>query len=337
MVALAPVPFPVPEPRPSWRNDIVAESPAQRRLLDQVERVAPSTLPILLLGETGSGKDVIARCLHAASGRSGPLVAVNCAALPESLADTELFGHVRGAFTGADRSRDGLIVQAHGGMLLLDEVGDLGPAVQAKLLRVVEDGAVRRVGSNAVVPVDVRIVAATNRDLAAAIAAGRFRSDLYHRLAGVTLTVPPLRERPEDIEPLARWFLAEAAAERRAPAPRLSDAAIARLAARPWPGNVRELRQAVRRGVLLGGAVLTPADFEEPDGPSRACEPGDLSWLDGRRWYEIERDVLAWALARYGNARRAAIALGLPRSTLADRMKRRGVGITRSTTADTTC
>ena len=320
MPALAAVPF---QPAP-WRSAIIAASPAMLALLDQVERIAPSQVPVLLAGETGVGKDVLARALHEASGRSGRFVALNCAALPASLAETELFGHVRGAFTGADRSCDGLIAQAHNGTLLLDEIGELPLDVQPKLLRVIEDGVVRRVGSTSLTTVDVRLICATNRDLRAAVAAGAFRADLYHRVAGVALHVPPLRDRPDDIEPLVEHFLREFCAGR--PVPRLADGTLAVLRNRPWLGNARELRQAVQRAVLLGGAILTSADFTADDTISRACEPS-ADWLYGRCWHDIEHDVLAWAVHRYGNARQAAIALGIPRSTFVDRMRKRGVAL----------
>ena len=319
MPALAPVPF---QPAP-WRSSIIAASPAMLALLDQIERVAPATVPVLLLGETGTGKDLLARAIHEASGRTGPFVPVNCAALPVHLAESELFGHVRGAFTGAERSRDGLIAQAHHGTLLLDEIGDLDLTVQAKLLRVLEDGVVRRVGSTSQSTVDVRLVCATHRNLASAVGNGTFREDLYHRIAGVTLRVPPLRERPEDLGPLLRHFLAEACVGR--PVPKVDDLTVACLRNRPWPGNVRELRNAARRAVLFGGPMLRYQDLVVADDVPRACEPGDLDVLAGKTWHDIERDVLAWAIRRHGNARRAAIALGIPPSTLVDRLRKRGV------------
>ena len=291
-----------------------------RELLDQIERVAPSPLPVLLLGETGTGKEVLARALHAASGRLGPFVPVNCAALPIALAESELFGHVRGCFTGADRTRPGLFEQAHGGTLLLDEVAALSLAVQAKLLRGLEDGMVRRVGSNATVRVNVRLVCATNR--LDAVDGREFRQDLYHRLAGLRLYLPPLSERPEDIGPLVAKFFAELTVGH--PVVRLAEGTLPWLQEQIWPGNARQLRYAVQRAVLLGGPVLRPGDFRCGSEAYRAEEP-NLAGFAGKAWTEIERDVLAWALRQYGNARAAARALGLPRSTLADRLQRRGL------------
>ncbi len=290
-------------------------------LLALARRVAASNIPVLILGETGVGKERIADVLHAESGRSGPLVAVNCAALPLTLAESELFGHVRGAFTGADGTRRGLIAAASGGSLFLDEVGDLDLTVQAKLLRVLEEGEVRMVGDTRSTPVDIRIIAATCRDLPAAVRERRFRDDLYHRLAGIVLTVPPLRDRQDDILPLACQFLADAGGTGR----ELPDETAEWLCRRPWLGNVRELRQAVRRAVVLGGATLRPEDFELfVTGGSAA--PFDLdAWLSGRRWDEIERDVLAWAIDRYGGVRSAAKALGRARSTVSDRALRFGL------------
>ncbi len=298
-------------------DEPVAASPAMRRVFELARKVADSTIPVLILGETGTGKEVVARFLHAKSPRRGrPFIAVNCAALPDALADSELFGHVRGAFTGADREHRGVFEQADGGTLLLDEIGDLPLPIQAKLLRTLDDGVVRRVGADRPTRVDARHVCATNRDLAADVTTGRFRADLFHRIRGVTIGVPPLRERPEDVEPLARRFLADASRERSRP-PRLTAETIGWLRRQPWPGNVRELRQAVHRAVTVGGDVLDLPDFAldaEPIGP--ALLPALDEYLPGKTWAEVERDVLVAALRRHGSARDAASALGLSRSTV---------------------
>jgi transcriptional regulator with PAS, ATPase and Fis domain len=226
---------------------LVAESRSMRALLRHAAIIAGSDAPVVILGETGTGKDVLARVIHANSPRrAGPYVAVNVAALPADLLESELFGHARGSFTGAVAEKVGLFEAAHGGTLLLDEIGELAPALQAKLLRVLQDGEIRRVGANEPYRVDVRVLCATNRDLRAAVAAGTFRDDLYWRLDVFTLSLPPLRERPEDILPLAVRFLAD----EQHPG-RFTDRAIAALRAGLWPGNVRQLQNAVKHGAVL--------------------------------------------------------------------------------------
>lgn len=306
-----------------WREALVAESPLMRELVANAAQIAPTALPVLLQGETGTGKDVIARLLHGESGRPGPFVAFNCAAVPPGLADSELFGHVRGAFTGAERSHTGLFEQADRGTLLLDEVAELAPVVQAKLLRSIEDGEVRAVGATGVRPTNVRIVAASHRDLTRLVEEGRFRQDLYHRLAGFILVVPPLRERPDDIGPLTEQFLAGATAGRRRS---LEPAAWNWLRGRLWPGNVRELRQCVQRAAALGGDPLTVADFVRlSPHAAQSVVPPTEEWLTGKSWDEIERAVLCWALDRYGSIRAAAHALDRPHSTMYDRVKHFGL------------
>lgn len=301
---------------PSWRSGLVAESPAMRRLLDQVERLAPASIPVLLLGETGTGKEVLARALHAASGRRGPFVPVNCAALPASLAETELFGHVRGAFTGAVRHRVGLIEQADNGTFLLDEFTELEPHIQAKLLRVVEDGLVRRVGSNVEVRVHVRIIAATNKDIAIELREQRLREDLFYRFAGVTLSIPPLRERPEDIRPLIEKFVAVAAKEIGRPAPEVTADTMDFLECQPWRGNVRELRLAVYRAVALGGNPLQPEDFYQPSIPA-SC-PSSTAATPTPSWRQAQTQALLLAVETCGSVPAAAKAMGLPKSTAYD-------------------
>ena len=323
------VPLRLIEQEGNLGDGIVAESPAMRGLIEKVDRVARSEIPVLLHGETGSGKEVVARLIHGCSGRRGPFVALNCAAMPTTLAESELFGHVRGAFTGADRATTGVFEQAHGGTLLLDEIGELDLAVQAKLLRVLEDGCVRSVGGDRLIRCRSRIIAATHRQLEVAASDGRFRDDLYHRLAGVTLLVPPLRERPEDIPQLVARFLRE-----EAPEPgqvELGPETLDFIAQQRWPGNVRELRLAVRRAVLLGGPVLGPSDFATAPlvRPANADLDAPDGWLEGRTWADIERGVLAWAVARYGGASAAARALDCPRSTVHDRVRRLGIGASR--------
>jgi DNA-binding NtrC family response regulator len=252
-------------------------SPAIEALLARGRRVAETDAPILLTGETGTGKDLLARMLHAWSRRArGPFVALNAAAIPDTLLEGELFGHEAGAFTDARRPRAGLLERAHGGTLFLDEVGELSAAAQAKLLRVLQDGQVRRLGAGEARVVDVRIVTATHRPLAALVAAGHFRADLYYRIAVVTLALPPLRERPDDVVLLANHFAAHWAARYRREVPWLGPEAVAALQAYGWPGNVRELDNAIHRAVLEADGVITPDHLglvtaAAPAGWSPAC------------------------------------------------------------------
>jgi DNA-binding NtrC family response regulator len=243
---------------------IVGRHPRMRAAVRLLERVAPTASTVLLTGESGTGKELFARALHALSPRrAGPFVAVNCAAIPEPLLENELFGHEKGAFTGADRRQAGRFELAEGGTLLLDEVGELPPAVQGKVLRVLEERTFERVGSGATQRAEVRLVAATNRDLKAMVEAGAFRSDLFFRLEVFPIELPPLRERSSDVPALARHLLAGIAARHGLPAPRLDEEAAALLAAEPWPGNVRELANVLERAVILAeGPALRAADLK---------------------------------------------------------------------------
>jgi two-component system response regulator HydG len=267
---------------------LVGRSGAMRELVSKIVRVAPSDVTVLVQGESGTGKELVARALHTASKRATkPFVPVNCAAISESLLESELFGHARGSFTGAVRARRGLFEEADGGTLFIDEVSETGPAFQAKLLRVLQEGEVRRVGESLPIKVDVRVVAATNQNLEQAVEEKRFRQDLYYRLAVVTLRVPPLRERKEDIPLLAEHFLARFS-ERSNTKKRLSAAAVERLMTHDFPGNVRELENSVEQAAALGdGPELSPADFPlrprrppsgEPSGSFLAAGPqGDAA------------------------------------------------------------
>ncbi|MEJ7734305.1 MAG: sigma 54-interacting transcriptional regulator [Polyangiaceae bacterium] len=300
------------------------------RVRDLATRIARGPVAVLVYGETGAGKEVLARLVHRSSPRAeGPMVAINCGALPESLAESELFGHERGAFTGAMAAKPGLFESAHGGTLFLDEVAELSPALQTKLLRVIEDKQVQRLGALAPRKVDVRIVSATHRDLAAWVRDGRFHKDLYFRLAGMTLTVPPLRARRADIAALARLFAERTAWAMGEKPPRLSPSVIARLQAHDWPGNVRELRNAVERAVVLAsGATILPAhlyldDTTAPEaGVGRpaadATLKGELDELEKRRVVEALERV-------HGNQTKAAELLGMPRRTLVARLSRYGI------------
>jgi len=244
-------------------DSIIGRSPALRRVFEQVRAVAESDAAVLLIGESGTGKELVARAIHHNSARrDGPFVAVNCAAIPETLLESELFGHEKGAFTGADRKRRGLFAEASGGTIFLDEIGDIALSLQAKLLRVLQDKAVRPVGGSQEVQLDLRVVSATNRDLAARVAEGQFREDLYYRLAVIPVRLPSLRERPEDIPLLAAHFLKRAAASLRKPLESYDDEAMDWLLQHRWPGNVRELENVVERAATLArGPRVTLADL----------------------------------------------------------------------------
>jgi two-component system, NtrC family, response regulator AtoC len=319
---------------------LVCESPAMRHLLDATARVASKDVTVLVRGETGTGKELIGSLLHAQSRRAaGPLIRFNCAAIPPELAEAELFGHARGAFTGAVQARPGFFRQASGGTLVLDEIGELPLPIQAKLLRALQEGEIQPVGSGRVEKVDVRIVACTNRDLAAEAKAGRFREDLYYRLAVVELVVPPLRDRREDVPALAREAALRWAERFGVPELRLSPALLRRLAAASWPGNVRELENAVARLVALGGAGelgpealelpggAAPADGAPADGASEPIAPeaaGGASHRTLREQLEtLERAVIARTMTEVGgNQSEAARRLGISRNTLLERLRR---------------
>ena len=248
-------------PAAPMRYGLVGDSPKMRALFDLLKKVAPSDVSVLVLGETGTGKELVARALHEQGKRARkPFLAENCAAVPENLLESELFGHVRGAFTGAVSDRPGHFVAADGGTVFLDEIGDMPLAMQAKLLRVLQEGEVRPVGSNKTRKVDVRVVAATNKDLAAMCRQGTFREDLYFRLNVVSLQLPPLRERKGDVAHLARHFLARCNAET-GRATTLGAEALAALEAWKWPGNVRELENVVRRASVFAQGEIKPEDL----------------------------------------------------------------------------
>ncbi|HYL21932.1 MAG TPA: sigma-54 dependent transcriptional regulator, partial [Gemmatimonadales bacterium] len=302
--------------RPAARA-LVVESPAMRQALEIVARVAAHTTTVLITGERGTGKEVIAQAIHRASSRAaGPFVAVNCAAIPETLIESELFGYAKGAFTGATADRPGLFEQADGGTLLLDEIGELPLPLQAKLLRVLQESEIRRVGDQKTRRVDVRLLAATARDLGADAAAGRFRHDLFDRLNVVAIHLPPLAERPEDIAPLARHFATQLARRLGRPLV-LTDAALAWLCGQPWPGNVRSLEHAIERAAVLSDKeILEPSDFRKEPLPaprsSAAVEQGAGSGTLRDAVERAERGAITAALgAAGGNRREAAKRLGV--------------------------
>jgi two-component system, NtrC family, response regulator AtoC len=313
---------------PQLTGELVVLDPGMRGVVAQAERAAASPFSMLLLGETGVGKEVIAEHVHRCSRRKGRFVPLNCAALTESLLESELFGYEKGAFTGAVRSKEGLFEAAEGGTLFLDEVGELPITVQAKLLRVLEARQVLRVGGREARSIDVRFVSATNRDLEAAVSQGSFRQDLYFRLNGFSLHIPPLRERLDDIAPLARRFVALAAeALQRAPAPALDGEALGALRSYGWPGNIRELRNVIERAVLLcDGDRLTAEHFPFKPRGAGAESPSAEQSADprARLMQEIERAERARimeALERCGhNQTQAAALLGISRRTLVTRL-----------------
>ncbi len=307
---------------------LLGVSAALRDVTKEIRRVAPTQASVLILGETGTGKELAARAVHDQSTRAGgPFVAINCGAMPETLLESELFGSLRGAFTGAERDRDGLFREADGGTLFLDEIGDTTPALQTKLLRVLEEREIRPIGGSETRPVNVRIVSATHRDLPAAIEAGEFRQDLYYRLNTVTLELPPLRRRRVDIPFLAQHF-AEAFGEENARQITLSDEFLDALSAYEFPGNVRELRNAVERAIALtrpGEDVPVSALRAGPTGGASTSIPTGGGSL--REQVErLEVQLLREALAEHGgNKTRAAEALGLSRVGLGKKVKRYGL------------
>jgi transcriptional regulator with GAF, ATPase, and Fis domain len=324
------------EKAPGSASRIVGRSKAIKELLDLVARVAPEDVPALIEGESGTGKELTARVIHDLSPRAkGPFVAENLGALPTTLIEAELFGVVKGAFTGADRDRDGLFVRAQGGTVFLDEVGELPLEGQSKLLRVLQEREVRPLGSEKVVRVDVRVVAATNKDLLALVRAGKFREDLLYRLRVVAVPVPPLRERLEDIPLLCEHVLERIALERGEPVSPLSRAALAKLAQRPWPGNVRELENVLWRVALAGEGVLDGPSSDlamvamgsRPEDPLglEIQLPGPTVGLEDARTL-FDRSYLSLVLARNGgNVARAARDLAVTRPALSRLLKRLGI------------
>jgi DNA-binding NtrC family response regulator len=310
------------------KRALIAESPAMKQALHVVARVAEFRTTVLITGERGTGKEVIAQAIHRASPRADrAFVAVNCAAIPEALLESELFGHVKGAFTGAASDRAGLFEHADGGTLLLDEIGELPFPLQAKLLRVLQESEVRRVGDQRTRPVDVRVLAATSKDLAAEAAAGRFRGDLFDRLNVVALHLPPLAERRADIAPLAQHF-SKRVGERLGRALELSPGALAWLELQPWPGNVRELEHAIERAAVLAGTtLLEPEHFaRQPLAPTRDPEPPAGSQTLGDAVAAAERRAIAAALqAAGGNRRDAARSLGVSLRTLFYKLSQYGL------------
>ncbi len=306
---------------------IIGNSPVIIKLIDTIKRLGASDLPVLIEGETGSGKELVSRGIHETSSRGDfPFVVVNCGAISPELIESELFGHEKGAFTGATAQRRGAFEVAHGGTLFLDEIGELPLPLQPKLLRALEQKEIKRVGGNDTIQVDVRILAATNRNLREEIGRKAFRDDLYFRIGAVTMRVPPLRERRQDIPPLARHFLSEVAGTSGRPLPEFSQDTIELLTSCDWPGNVRELRNAVHRAVVMGdAAILGPGDFSfllvsAPAGATPAADSGLT------RWEQAEKANILSELSRQNwNKTRTAMALGIAKSTLFEKLKKYGI------------
>jgi DNA-binding NtrC family response regulator len=309
--------------------ELIGDAPIMLELKRIIEKVAPTPATVLVLGETGTGKELVAEALHRLSPRSSePLIKINCGAIPENLVESELFGHERGAFTGAERAKPGRFELADGGTLFLDEIGELSPETQVKLLRVIEDRVIERVGGTQPRPIDVRLVTATHRDLAREVQRGAFREDLYYRLKVIVIEVPPLRDRPEDVARLIECFLDRHSGRLQRPRPGVSSEALAALAAQPWPGNVRELENAVERALLLADtSTLTPDDFGlSPADETADHDPTSLKEVSKRAAAETERRMIRAALETYsGNVTRAALRLGLSRRGLQLKMKELGL------------
>ena len=303
------------------------ESPAVVRLRALADRLAPSLAPVFIRGESGTGKEVMARYVHAQSGRSGPFVAINCANLPRELVESALFGHRKGSFTGAHDHHTGVFEEANGGTLLLDEVTEIAPDVQAKLLRVLQEGEVQPVGAARPKPVDVRVVATTNRDVGEAIASGAFREDLYHRLAVFPVALPPLRDRGDDVRLLAERFVEKYRALYGYGPKRIADDLMDRFLASDWPGNVRQLENLVHRGVVLSAERETVersdvehAFLDDVTQPAAASAPPSraVATLDA-----VEREMILAALdACDGNQQQAADRLGISDRTIRNKLKR---------------
>lgn len=320
-----------PEP---WKRFLVGESRAMREIDHVIRLVGPRRSTVLITGETGTGKEMVARAIHLGGPRSAlPMVAVNCSALPENLLEAELFGHVKGAFTGAYNSRVGRFEQAHGSTLFLDEIGELPLELQAKLLRVLQEREFQRLGSSETLRVDVRVIAASNQDLAAMVEQGKFRQDLYYRLNVVPLEVPPLRQRLSDIPLLVHYFLEKICRLEQVPLKRFARETLDRLSTYSWPGNVRQLENAVEMAVAMSGDrnILYPADFRLP-----TCTPAKLEVASGaplvtipeggldfeQTVSRIERSILEQALRKTGgNKKMAADLLRLKRTTLAAKLR----------------
>lgn len=310
--------------QPDALSGLMTRDPEMMRLCRTVERVASSNATVLLLGESGTGKEVLAQGIHQSSKRTGRFVAINCAAIPENLLESELFGYERGAFTGASKTTPGKIETAHGGTLLLDEIGDLPHSLQAKLLRFLQERTIERIGGRQEIPIDVRVVCATHQDLDEQIKGGRFRQDLYYRLAEIVINIPPLRARVGDAVLLAHSFLRRFAQEQNRGSLAFTEAALRGIEIHTWPGNVRELLNVIKRAsIMADGNLVNCDDLGLPQPEPHACD-SEFDTLDLRSVREhAERQAIVAALARSnGNIAKASEALGVSRPTLYDLMHR---------------
>jgi DNA-binding NtrC family response regulator len=319
------------EGRPAWRKAMIGESEAMQRIGDLVARVALRKSTVLITGESGTGKEVVANALHAASGRANrPFLAVNCSALPEGLLESELFGHMKGAFTGAVQNRQGHFERANGGTLFLDEIGDMPVSLQAKLLRVLQEQQFQRLGGSETVRVDVRVIAATNTNLEQAIAQGRFREDLFYRLNVVPIRLPALRERAEDIPALAAHFVEKICRAEGLPMKTLTPPVLSRLSGYRWPGNIRQLQNVIEQAVVTGKGdrQIFPADIEIPEFCRIATprETGEIDTTNGLDFEQtvgmFERKLIDQVMQQTsGNKTRAAELLRLKRTTLSAKLR----------------
>ena len=311
------------------RYRLVGHSAAMMRVRELIARAGPAQATVLITGESGTGKELVARAIHRASGRAdGPFIKVNCAAIPDDLIESELFGHEKGSFTGATARQKGRFARAHGGTIFLDEIGDMSLRTQAKVLRALQEGEIEPLGAGAPVRVDVRVIAATNKDLRSEIAAGRFREDLYYRLSVLPIAIPPLRERREDVPLLVEQLARRVAEENNFRPRRFSPAALAALATRPWPGNVRELSNVIERALILAPGEVVELD-DLPGADAMAAVPAG-NWLGAPTLREFkersERDYLLARLEENGwNITRTAQAIGTPRSNLYKRLEHHGL------------
>jgi len=318
------------KPRDKYKFDysaIIGSSPAIREVFSILDRVIPTDFPVLISGESGTGKELVAKAIHKNGPRKDkPFLTENCGAVPESLLESELFGHTRGAFTGAERTRDGLFQQADGGTLFLDEIGEMSPTMQTKLLRALQEGEVRKVGATQVEKVDVRILSATNRDLRESVAEGSFREDLFYRLNVVGIRLPSLRERPEDIETLLEHFLQEACKDARSEPKKFSAAALKILTAHTWPGNVRELQNEVKRLVALADSVIGPELLDNLKAGAVQAPASSRGSLAGQKLKDLERQAIEETMKLTGgNKAETAKRLGISRRALYDKIEKYGL------------